>query len=106
MYSHVDGVVVGLPFWLFAGLLYTTAVGSSAVFIFWHLPRFSRFLELTAMSRFLLAIAATQFHALALAMTTSPFLNATLIIAGAFAIRAVSEVIAGRQRTAVLAPAG
>ena len=97
-YARIGSDILGLPPWLFAGLLYAAVIGLSAAIIFRFAPRFAGFVELTALSRLLIALTAAQAPDLAAAMTLSPALNATLVVAGAVAIRTVAASFADDRR--------
>ena len=92
-YLHTGPQIAGQPVWLVAGLLYAAAIGLTAAFIYRFLPKLGPFMELTSISRLLLAGASALVPAVAVVVTTSPVLNATLIVLGAALIR-----VAGRAR--------
>lgn len=90
-YWHTGAHIAGQPAWLIAGLLYATSFGLTAALIFRFLPKLGPFMILTSISRLLLASASVVAPAIAVALTTSPVLNATLVVLGAVLIRAVSR---------------
>lgn len=90
-YGHLASPAGGLPVWALAGLMYAVMVGASAAVMFRLLPRFRQFVELTALSRLLLALASIAAPDLAVAMTTSPLLNATLVVGGAMLLRGLAR---------------
>lgn len=79
-YRAMAGSVAGQPVWLFAALLYAAAIGVTAVLTYRYAPRFGPFMESTAVARLLLAGASVAVPGIAGAMTTSPLLNASLIV--------------------------
>jgi hypothetical protein len=90
-YRHAGAQIGGQPAWLIAGLLYAAAVGLTAAFIFRFFPKLGPFMELTSISRLLLAIASAVSPKIAVALVTSPALNATMIVLGAVLIRAAAR---------------
>lgn len=90
-YSHTEAIVGGQPVWLMAGLLYTVSIGLTATLIFRFLPKLGHFMELTAVSRLLLASAGFMVPDFAVMLTTAPLLNATMVIGGALLIRSVAR---------------
>lgn len=75
-----------------AGLLYTVSIGLTAALVFRFLPKLGPFMELTAVSRLLLASAAFMVPEFADTLTTSPLLNATMVVVGAFLVRGAARL--------------
>ncbi|MCB1355722.1 MAG: hypothetical protein KDK53_04210 [Maritimibacter sp.] len=88
-YAHTAGHIAGQPPWLVAGLVYAVLIGLTAAVIFRFVPRFGPFLYHTTATRIALASVAALVPDVAHRMTTSPFLNATLIVGGAFLLQAL-----------------
>lgn len=100
-YWPLGAHIGGQPAWLIAGLLYATLIGLTATFIYKFLPKLGFFMELTSISRLMLAIATVVSPKIAVALLTSPVLNATMVVLGAILIRA-----AARARWPALAHSG
>lgn len=102
LYAQLDAMAFGLPFPLFAGILYAGIVGVSSLLICAVVPGLRHMIELVAVSRLLLAIVGLAIPALGIAVITSPLLSATLVVGGAALVRALllGRTSAGRVRVA------
>ena len=88
-YAHTPGLIAGYAPWLMAGLVYAILIGLTAATIFRFFPRFGPFLYHTTATRMMLACTAAAVPDVAQRLTTSPILNATLIVGGAFLLQAL-----------------
>lgn len=86
-FLRYDLVVHGMPLPLFTGLLYAGFVGTAAAVTSIVLPALRAMIEAAAISRFGVALAAFGLPEFGAAIQQSPLFSATLIVAGAIAIR-------------------
>jgi hypothetical protein len=101
-YWHVGAEIWGQPAWLFASLLYATSIGLTAALIFRFFPNLGPFMELTSVSRLMLASASVVSPKIAIALLASPALNATIVVLGAVLIRATTGALWPAQTQSVL----
>ena len=62
LYSPVGSAVLGLPFPVFAGLLYAVVVGASSLLVSAALPSLRHMIELVAVSRLIISVSAFGIH--------------------------------------------
>ncbi|WP_170476502.1 hypothetical protein [Ruegeria arenilitoris] len=91
LYSHLVGTVFGLPFPVFAGLLYMVVVGFAAALTTFIFPKLRRLVDGIAFARVSLAISvvATQNYQL----VKAPLASAITVVLGAIFLLAIGRRI-------------
>ncbi len=92
-----DITVHGMPLPLFTGLVSAAVVGLAAVATSVVLPALGPFVEATAMARLGTAVAAFASPGFGAALHHSPMLSATVVVAGAVAVRKLVTLPAARH---------
>ena len=85
-YAHLPYEVGGLPVAWFSAALYAVFVGVSTLTICLVFPGFRFAMEAFAVSRLIYAGFVASFPALGAATVQEPFINATIVVAGGFAL--------------------
>lgn len=96
-FLRYDISVRGLPLPIFTGLVYASLVGTAVTVTSVALPALAAFVEATAISRLVAAIAAIAMPEFGHAMQTSPFPGATVVVAGAIVIRKLTTLVTARR---------
>lgn len=86
LYAHIDAVVFGMPFSVFAGVIYFVFVILAAAVTTYLLPSLRMLIEGVALSRLCLALFVAVSPAGQQAVLLSPLVNATTVVMGAIGL--------------------